>query len=210
MLHAQTWEGTIRSQLLEAHASAVRLQCCKHWRSDHFPGLVDMLVEEGVSQADIMVVSEQLFAVLHWQPSSSSMTQTRNNLYNSQAGETNAHYVTAADVLEYLPPRDGITCLSIDSGPPGRPLLINAISCHCCAKGNACKAANCSCNCVKLSFHHVELSWTVYCLCTAGDKSRTRRGMNNSTITSMGMAWSRWTGRGRRWPAGWLLFNAGT
>ncbi len=83
-----------------------------------------MLVEEGVSQADLMVVSEQFFAALYGHPSSSSMTQTRYNLYNSQAGETNAHYVTAADALEYLPPRDGITCLSIDSGPPGRPLLI--------------------------------------------------------------------------------------
>ena len=87
-----------------------------------------MMVEEGVSQTDIVVVSEQFFAALYRQPSSSSMTQTRYHLYNSQAGETNAHYVTAADALEYLPPRDGITCLSIDSGSPGRPLLINAIS----------------------------------------------------------------------------------
>ena len=60
-----------------------------------------------------MVVSEQFFAALYGQPSSSSMTQTRYNLYNSQAGETNAHYVTAAYALEYLPPRDGITCLSM-------------------------------------------------------------------------------------------------
>ena len=188
----------------------VRLQCCKHWRSDHFPGLVDMLVEEGVSQADPMVVSEQFFAALYGQPSSSSMTQTPYNLYNSVAGETNAQYDTAADALEYRPPRDGITCLSIDSGPTGRPLLINAISCRCCAKGNACKAANCSCNCVKLSFHRLKLSWTVYCLCTAGDKSRTRRRMKNNTITIMGMTWSRWTGRGRRCPTEWLVFNTGT
>ena len=49
------------------------------------------------------------------------MTQTRYNLYNySQAGEPNVHYVTAADVLDYLLPRDGITCLSINSGPPGQ------------------------------------------------------------------------------------------
>ena len=85
-----------------------------------------MLVEEGVSQADLMVVSEQFFAALYGQPSNSSMTQTRYNVYNSQAVETNAHYVTAADALEYLPPRDGIIYLSIDSGPPGRPLLIIA------------------------------------------------------------------------------------
>ena len=175
----------------------VRLQCCKHWRSDHFPGLVDMMVEEGVSRTDLVVVSE------HGQPSCSSMTQTRYNLYNSQAGETNVHYVTAAHALDYRPPRDGITCLSIDSGPPGLPLLINAISWQCCAKGNACKAANCCCNCVKLGFHGMKLSWNVYCPCTAGNTSRTRRGMKNSTVTIMGMTWSRWTERGRRWPAGW-------
>ena len=86
-----------------------------------------------MSEADLVVVSEQFFAALYGQPSSSSMTQTRYNLY-SQAGETYAHYVTAADTREYLPPRDGITCLSIDSGPPERPLLMNAISCHCCAE----------------------------------------------------------------------------
>ncbi len=77
----------------------------------------------------------------------------------SQAWETKAHYVTAADAIEYLPPRDGITCLSIDSGPPGRPLLMNAISCHYCAEGNACKAANCSCNCVELSCNCVKLGF---------------------------------------------------
>ena len=47
MLHAQTWEGTVRSQLLDAHASAIQclalsamvwLQCCKHWRSDSLKG----------------------------------------------------------------------------------------------------------------------------------------------------------------------------
>ena len=58
--------------------------------------------------------------------------------------------------LEYLPPRDGITCLSIDSGPPRRPILMNAISCHSFAEGNACKAANCSCKCVKLSCNRVQ------------------------------------------------------
>ena len=72
-----------------------------------------MLVEEGVSQADLMLVSEQFFAALCGQPSSSSMTQTRYKRYNSQAGETCVHYDTAADALEYLPPRDGITCLSM-------------------------------------------------------------------------------------------------
>ena len=39
-----------------------------------------MMVEEGVSRTDIVVASEQFFAALYGQPSSSSMTQTRYNL----------------------------------------------------------------------------------------------------------------------------------
>ena len=84
-----------------------------------------MLETEGVSQADLMVVSEQFFKALHGQSSSSSMTQTRSNLYIRKQGNQCALYATyiyiytAADALEHLPPRDWITCLSMDSGPPG-------------------------------------------------------------------------------------------
>ena len=51
--------------------------------------------------------------------------------------------------------KDGIgpiyTDLCINSSPPGRTLLINALltnatSCHCCAEGKACKEANCICH----------------------------------------------------------------
>ena len=45
------------------------------------------------------------------------------------------------------------------------------------------------------------------CAETHQSGKRTRQRMKNST-TTMAMTWSRWTGRGRRWPAGWLLFNA--
>ena len=58
---------------------------------------------------------------------------------------------------------DGITCPSIDSGPPGPPLLMNVISYCCRAKDKACKEGNCSC-------YHEKLSCTIYCICTAGDE----------------------------------------
>ena len=84
MLHTKTWEGTVRSQLLEAHASAI--QCPNLFRKGktpvlqslkerHIPGLFDVLEAEGMSQEDLMVVSEQFFAALYGQPSSGFMTQ---------------------------------------------------------------------------------------------------------------------------------------
>ena len=54
----------------------------------HFPGLFDMLEAEGLFLADIMVVSEQFFAALYGQTSSSSMTQTRYNLYIRTQGKS--------------------------------------------------------------------------------------------------------------------------
>ena len=42
---------------------------------------------------------------------------------------------------------------------------MNVFSRRCCAEGKACKEANCSC-------YRVELSCTIYCLCTAGDVCR--------------------------------------
>ena len=53
----------------------------------HFPGLFDVLEAEGMSEADIVVVSEQFFAALFGQLPSSSMTQTRYNLYIRKQGK---------------------------------------------------------------------------------------------------------------------------
>ena len=58
---------------------------------------------------------------------------------------------------------DCITCLSVDSGPPGPSLLMNVISCRCLAKDKACKKGNCS-------SYREKISCTIYCLCTAGDE----------------------------------------
>ena len=152
-----------------------------------------MLGEEGVSQEDLMAVGEQFFVALYGQPSSRSMTQAHYNLYTRKQGKpmrimsmpptdlniflhvklAHLHMLLwkAADQLghpdvpitEYgWEIQDGPICPSIYSGPPGSPLLMNVISCRRRGEGNACKEANCSC-------HRVELSCTIYCLCTAGD-----------------------------------------
>ena len=55
----------------------------------------------------------------------------------TQAGETDAHYVTATDGLEYLPSRDGITFLSIDSCQLCETQL-NHLYCLCTA-GDICR-----------------------------------------------------------------------
>ena len=158
-----------------------------------FPGLFDVLGEEGASQEDLTAVGEELFVALYGQPSSSSMTQARCNLYTcKQRKPMHIMSLPPTDPNIFLPVKrahlqmllwraadqlgppdvsiteygweiqDGIMCPSIYSGPPGPPLLMNAISCRCRAEGKSCKDNNCSCR-------RVKLSCTMYCLCTAGD-----------------------------------------
>ena len=64
-----------------------KTQVLQTLKERHFPGLFDMLEADGMSQADIMVVSEQFFAALCGQPSNTSMTQTRYNLYTRKQGK---------------------------------------------------------------------------------------------------------------------------
>ena len=68
-----------------------------------------------MSQAYLMVVGEQFFAVLYGQPSSCS------NLY-SQEVESDAHHVSAADGFESIPPRETCSLALVaveDSRPAG-------------------------------------------------------------------------------------------
>ena len=63
MLHAQTWEGTHRLQLLEANASVIQCptlsarKVLQSLKERHSPGLFDVLEAEGMSQAYLMKVS---------------------------------------------------------------------------------------------------------------------------------------------------------
>ena len=91
-----------------------------------FPGLFDVLGVEGASQEDLMAVGEQFFVALYGQPSGSSMTQARYNVYTRKQGKTYAYHVTAADRLDSLPPREtsSFTDATMEgsrpAGSPGR------------------------------------------------------------------------------------------
>ena len=154
-------------------AKARPLAVLKTLKAGNFPGLFDVLGEESATHVDLMAVGQQFFAALHGQPTGTSMTQARYNLYIRKQGkpqrilllpptDTNlylhvrrAHLQMllwkAADqqgspdvsIAEYgWKIDDGITCPSIDSGPPGPPLLINVISCRCRAKDKAHQVMN--------------------------------------------------------------------
>ena len=56
-------------------------------KEGYFPGLFDVLGEEGASQEDLTAVGEQFFVALYGQPSGSSMTQARYNLYTRKQGK---------------------------------------------------------------------------------------------------------------------------
>ena len=108
--------STVCSQLLGAHAitgcdtvsypfDKGKASILKTLKGGDFPGLFDVLGEEGASQEDLMADGEQFFVALFGQPSGSSMTQARYNLYTRKQGKP-AYHVTAADRLESLPPRE--------------------------------------------------------------------------------------------------------
>ena len=90
--------STVCSQLLGAHAitgcdtvsypfGKGKASLLKTMKQGDFPGLFDVLREEGASQEDLMAVGEQFFVALYRQPSGSSMTQARYNLYTRKQGK---------------------------------------------------------------------------------------------------------------------------
>ena len=90
--------STVCSQLLGAHAitgcdtvsypfGKGNASMLKTLKEGDFPGLFDVLGEEGASQEDLMAVREQFFVALYGQPSGSSMTEARYNLYTRKQGK---------------------------------------------------------------------------------------------------------------------------
>ena len=191
--HALSGCDTVSYPFVKGMASVL-----KTLKAGNFRGLFDVLGEESATYVDLMVVGQHFVAVLYGQPTGTSMTQARYNLYTRKQPkplrimllpptDTNLYLHVRRAHLQMLlwkaadqqePPDvsiadygwkidDRITCPSIDSGPPGPPLLMNVISCRCRAKDKACNEGNCSC-------YREKLSCTIYCICTAGDESCNR------------------------------------
>ena len=152
-----------------------------------------MLGEEGASQEDLTVVGEQFFVALYGQPSGSSMTQARYNVYTRKQGKPMR--------IMSLPPTDLNLFLHVKRahlqmllwkaadqlGPPD--VSITEYGCeiqdgHICPNiysgppgppllmnviSCRCRAEGNACKETNCSCHRVKLSCTMYCLCTAGD-----------------------------------------
>ena len=109
--------STVCSQLLGAHAitgcdtvsypfGKGKASMLNTLKEGYFPGLFDVLGEEGASQEDLMAVGEHFFVALCGQPSSSLHDAGPLQFVHSQSGKAYAYHVTAADRLESLPPRE--------------------------------------------------------------------------------------------------------
>ena len=59
----------------------------KTLKAGNFPGLFDGLGEESATHTDIMAVGQQIFAALNRQPTGTSMTQARYNMYTRKQGQ---------------------------------------------------------------------------------------------------------------------------
>jgi hypothetical protein len=89
---------TLCSQLLGAHAitgcdtvsypfGKGKASVLKTLKVGNFPGLFTALGEEGATKTDLMAVGQQFFAALYGQPTETSMTQARYNLYTRKQGK---------------------------------------------------------------------------------------------------------------------------
>ena len=196
--------STVCSQLLGAHAitgcdtvsypfGKGKASMLKTLKEGDFPGLFDVLGEDGAFQEDLMAVGEQFFVALYGQPSGSFMTQARYNLYTRKQG-------TPMRIMS-LPPTDLNLFLHVKRthlemllwkaadqlGPPDVSIteygweIQDGLICpsiYSGPPGPPLLMSEISCRCraegkagkeTNCSCHRVKLSCTMYCLCTAGD-----------------------------------------
>ena len=147
-----------------------------------------MLGEEGASQEDLTVVGEQFFVALYGQPSGSSMTQARYNVYTRKQGKPMR--------IMSLPPTDLNLFLHVKRshlqmllwkaadqlGPPDGSIteygweILDGLICPSIYSGPPgppllmnviscrCRAEGNACKETNRSCHRVKLSCTMYCL----------------------------------------------
>ena len=91
------------SQLLAAHAVSgcdtisypigrSKVSVLKTVKAGNFSGVFDVLNEESATHADLMTVGQQFFAALYGQPTGTSMTQARYNMYTRKQRSHCASY----------------------------------------------------------------------------------------------------------------------
>ena len=73
--------GKGKASMLKTVKGKGNASMLKTMKEGDITGLFVVLGEEGASQEDLMAVGEQFFVALYGQPSGSSMTQARYNLY---------------------------------------------------------------------------------------------------------------------------------
>ena len=211
-VHMEKWDlpnlgDTLCSQLLGAHALSGcdtvsypfgkgNATVMKTLKADNFPGLFDVLGEKSATHADHMAVGQQFFAALYGQPTGTSMTQARYNMYTRKQGkplsimllpptDTNIYLHVQHAHLQMLlweaadhqrPPDDSISEYGwkIDDGKtcpsivsgPPGPPLLMNVI-SCRCRAKHKACKECNCSC-----YREKLSCTIYCLCTAGDECR--------------------------------------
>ena len=219
---AKLW-STVRSQLLGAHAitgcdtvsypfGMGKASVLKTLKEGDFPGLFDVLGEEDAPQEDLMAVGEQFFVALYGQPSGSSMTQARYNLYTrKQAKPMRIMSLPPTDLNLFLHVKRAHLQMLLwkaadQLGPPDVYIteygweIQDGQICPSIYSGPPgpplpmnviscrCRAEDKSCKETNCSCHRVKLSCTMYCLCTThSQRRRTRWRTKQRTLTILNM-----------------------
>lgn len=195
---------TLCSQLLGAHAISGcdtvsypfgkgKISALKILKAGHFPGLFDVLGEEGATEADLMDVGQKFFSALYGQPSGTSMMQARHDMYTRKQGKPlQIMSLPPTDINLYMHVRRAHLQVMLwkaadQQDPPDVSIfqygweLKEGIVSPCIDTGPPgppllmnviscrCKATGKACKDTKCSCHRETLSCTMYCICTASD-----------------------------------------
>ena len=196
---------TVCPHLLGAHALSgcdtdsypfgkVKASVLKTLKAGNFPGLFDVLGEESATHADLMAVGQHFFAVLYGQPTGTSMTQARYNLYTrKQAKPLRILLLPPTDTNLYLHVRRTHLQMLLwkaadQQGSPDVSIadygwkIDDGITCPSTDSGPPgppllmnviscrCRAKDKACKEGNCSCYRDKLSCTIYCICTACDE----------------------------------------
>ena len=96
--HALSGYGTVSFHFGKGTISALKILS-----AGNFPGLFNVLGEEGATQGDLMEVGKQFFTALYGHPGGTSMAQARYNMYSrKQWKPLHIKYLPLTDIHLYL------------------------------------------------------------------------------------------------------------